>query len=108
MSVEVNEITFIMVAVPLLAAALGLYVAIDRRDSAVWRWGGIALAVLGPAQIAGMLVWFERACFETWQPCGAGFGMAVGLLWLGLAAILALASARYIVGVMAAHGRSRT
>lgn len=108
MSVEVHEITFVMVAVPLLAAALGIYVSVHTRSSLLRRWGGIGLAVLGPAQIAGMLLWFERGCFETWQPCGTIFGPAVFLLWLGLALVLVLAWVGFIIRVAAgrreAHG----
>ena len=106
MSVEINELSFVMVAVPLLAAALGVYLAVRARDSALRRWGGIGLALLGPAQIAGMMLWFEQGCFETWQPCGAIYGQAVFLLWLGLALALALAAVGFLVRVAGERRRA--
>lgn len=97
MSIEFEALTVLLLAVPLLAAAWGLFLAVRSTSRMVLRLIGSGLAILGVAEIVAVLIWFDQGCFETWQPCGEAPGLAVWFLWVGLAlvVIVALVSCLY-------------
>jgi uncharacterized membrane protein len=62
----------------IVAAALFLGSALAlRRDLNGERLFGVLTAAIALASVGMVVVWFNRACWETWQPCGPGIGTAI-------------------------------
>ncbi len=92
MSIEFGSLLVVLLGVPLVAAAWGIFLATRSTNRAALRITGSVLAVLGLATIPALLIWFEQGCYETWQPCSKAAGVAVWLLWAGLALAVVVAA----------------
>ena len=92
MSIEFGPLLVVLLGVPLVAAAWGILLATRSTNRTALRVIGAVLAVLGFATIPALLIWFDRGCYETWQPCGRAPGVAVWLLWAGMALAVVIAA----------------
>jgi hypothetical protein len=98
MSIEFGPLLVVLLGVPLAAAALGTFLAARSAHRTGLRIIGSVLAILGFATSAALWIWFDRGCYETWQPCGKAPGVALWLLWSGmaLAVVIAALSSLYL------------
>jgi len=96
---QLGEIAALVVlAVPVLAIVVGLYLAVRRRDTAPWylRW---PLVGSGVFQLLLVLAWFEAECVESYNDCTAN---NTALFANGLLCLVGLLIA---IGVAITRGR---
>jgi hypothetical protein len=105
MSIEFETLTVVLLAVPLLVAVWGLFLATRSTNRMGLRLIGLGLAILGLAEIVAVLIWFSQGCFETWQPCGKAPGLAVWFLWVGLALALVVAAVSCLYSLLSDRRR---